>query len=194
LIAPDDAPILSEPANGTTGVDRNTTLRWQPVQYATEYEVVVSKTEDFTGELFFNDQMCFDIQINVGGHEYGAKYYWKVRGKNASGPGPWSEVSNYTVKTLGSVQDDLNAKYLLQAYPNPFNESNLLSFYLPKTDNVTVKLYNIAGTEIETLLDKQLPEGENFIRWKPAGLESGVYFYSIQIGETRLIKEITYIK
>ncbi|MFH1052077.1 MAG: T9SS type A sorting domain-containing protein [bacterium] len=194
LIAPDDAAVLLEPANAAIDVERNTVLKWEPVQYATYYEVLVSKTDDFSGELFVNDPMCFNPQKTVGGQEYGATYYWKVRGKNASGIAPWSETRSYTVRTLGGVNDEAISKYQIQTYPNPFGQSSLLSFNINKPENVTVKLYNIAGVHITTLMDNQLAPGDHFIRWEPTNLETGVYFYSIQIGETRMLKEITYIK
>jgi len=194
LIAPDDSPILSEPADGASGVDVNLLLKWNAVEYATIYEVLVAKTDDFSGELFLNDPMCFANQKNIGGLEYQTKYYWKVRAKNASGIGPWSETRSFTVKTLGSVNDEAIAKYKLVSYPNPFAESNYLNFTLVSNNNVTIKLYNLAGIELQTLINKQLPAGEHIISWKPSGIESGMYLYSIQIGDTRFVKEVKFIK
>ncbi len=194
LIAPTDAALLQEPADNATDTEVNLILKWALVQYATEYEVLVAKTEDFSADVVINDPMCFQNQKSVGGLEFGATYYWKVRGKNASGIAPWSETRSLAVKTLGSVNDEAIAKYNIMTYPNPFGQNSLLSFNINKPENVTVKLYNIAGVHITTLMDNQLAPGDHFIRWEPTNLETGVYFYSIQIGETRMLKEITYIK
>jgi len=194
ILPPEDAPVLLEPANDTTGLTLTVVHKWTAVTYATSYEVQVSLENDFSGVLVVNDTMNYATEKILPGLEYETKYYWKVRAKNASGKGPWSEINSYTTKEYVSVNDEAFIKYNLQAYPNPFNESTLLSFTLPQPENVIINVYNLAGAQIETLLEKELPEGEHHIKWLPANLESGKYFYSIQIGELRLLKEITFIK
>ena len=60
-------------------------------------------------------------------------------------------------------------------YPNPFNPSTMIVFYLPKDEYVTVKIYDIAGRAIETLIDGQVPSGEHRLQWTAEGLASGIY-------------------
>jgi hypothetical protein len=77
---------------------------------------------------------------------------------------------------------------LEQNYPNPlrasaFNPSTTIQYALPKAGYVTLKVYNLAGNEIETLVSEKQPAGEHEIRWNAVGLPSGVYFYRIQAGE-----------
>jgi hypothetical protein len=75
---------------------------------------------------------------------------------------------------------------LYQNYPNPFNPTTLIEFYLPEQSIVTLKLYNILGQEVATLLDKQLMEDgsqEFELSASALNLASGVYYYMI-IAET----------
>ncbi|ROL61007.1 T9SS C-terminal target domain-containing protein, partial [Bacteroidetes/Chlorobi group bacterium ChocPot_Mid] len=191
---PSAAPVIAEPANGASGVDRTLLLKWNTVQYATEYELLVSKKNDFSSDIVVNEPMVYNNQKSIGGLEYDETYYWKVKAKNASGSGPWSETYSFKVKTLGSVNDEALARFKVNAYPNPFNESNILSFSLVNNSRVVIKMYNLSGVEVETLLNKDLPAGEHSVSWRPKGLESGVYFYSIQIGDTKFVKEVKFIK
>ena len=60
-------------------------------------------------------------------------------------------------------------------YPNPFNPSTMLSFYVPRSEFVTLKVYDITGREIETLIEGEVPAGEHRLQWSAIGLASGVY-------------------
>ena len=60
-------------------------------------------------------------------------------------------------------------------YPNPFNPSTMIVFYLPRNEFVTIKIYDITGREIETLIEGEVPAGEHRLQWSANGLASGVY-------------------
>ena len=79
---------------------------------------------------------------------------------------------------------------LLQNYPNPFNPSTIIRFYLPSFEYVTVKVFNIAGEEIETLMQGEVPAGQHEIYWSASHLSSGVYIYSLQAGKFRESKKM----
>ena len=65
-------------------------------------------------------------------------------------------------------------------FPNPFNPSTMIVFYLPRNEYVTVKVYDIRGRAIETLVDGEVPPGEHRLNWSAQGLPSGVYFCRMQ--------------
>jgi acetyl esterase/lipase len=77
-----------------------------------------------------------------------------------------------------------------QNYPNPFNPSTLIRFYLPSPENVTVKVFNIAGEEIETLMQGEIPAGQHEIYWMANHLTSGVYIYLLQADKFRDSKKM----
>lgn len=66
--------------------------------------------------------------------------------------------------------------WLGQNYPNPFNPVTTFSFALPERARVTVKLYDVAGREVRTLVDKKLEPGYHHTVVDGDGLSSGVYF------------------
>lgn len=70
--------------------------------------------------------------------------------------------------------------YILnQNYPNPFNPVTRISFSIPRTEFITLKVYNTLGKEIETLLNKKLDAGNYDINFNASSLPSGVYFYRL---------------
>jgi hypothetical protein len=78
----------------------------------------------------------------------------------------------------------------LQNYPNPFNPSTIIRFYLPSPEYVTVKVFNITGEEIETLMQGEVQAGQHEIYWSANHLASGVYVYSLQAGKFRESKKM----
>jgi len=69
-----------------------------------------------------------------------------------------------------------------QNYPNPFNPKTTISFALPHSEFVTLKIYNISGEEVSTLVSEELSAGNYRYLWSGESLASGVYLYRIQSG------------
>ena len=72
---------------------------------------------------------------------------------------------------------------LLQNYPNPFNPSTNISYNIPNGSLVTLKVYDILGKEIVTLVNESKQAGSYNVQFDANNLSSGVYFYSIQAGD-----------
>lgn len=72
---------------------------------------------------------------------------------------------------------------LAQNYPNPFNPTTTIEFALPRACEVTLKIYNILGAEVATLVSETLPAGNHKRLWEAEDLSSGVYFYRLQTGD-----------
>jgi glucuronoarabinoxylan endo-1,4-beta-xylanase len=72
---------------------------------------------------------------------------------------------------------------LHQNYPNPFNPSTIIEFNLPVTSKVTLKVFNILGEEVATLLSASLLLGSHSVTWDASNLASGVYLYRLQAGD-----------
>ncbi len=60
-------------------------------------------------------------------------------------------------------------------FPNPFNPSTTIIFYIPGTEYITLKIYDVTGREVETLIEGTVPAGEHRLEWNATGLASGVY-------------------
>lgn len=90
---------------------------------------------------------------------------------------------------------ELPRKYALsQNFPNPFNPSTTIRYALPQAGDVTLKVYNLVGNEIETLVSDKQSAGKHEIRWNPVGLPSGVYFYRLKIEGFVQTKKLILIK
>jgi Zn-dependent metalloprotease/DNA-binding beta-propeller fold protein YncE len=72
---------------------------------------------------------------------------------------------------------------LYQNYPNPFNPSTAIEFALPKSSFVTLKIYDLLGKEVATLVAEKLPAGKHQRVWEAKGLASGVYLYRLEAGD-----------
>ena len=81
-----------------------------------------------------------------------------------------------------------------QNYPNPFNPSTTISLSLPSTSFVTVKVFDVMGREVATIVDEELPAGNHSKQWVAEGLSSGVYFYRLQAGKYCETKKLTLLK
>ena len=101
--------------------------------------------------------------------------------------------ATYSPTNIPSLKDNAYSpeNYVLyQNFPNPFNPSTVIKFNLPKFSRVILKIYNLTGREIETLINDYQPEGMYEIKWQPAGLPSGIYFYTIQAGKFKETKKL----
>jgi len=83
---------------------------------------------------------------------------------------------------------------LYQNYPNPFNPSTRIRYSVPQTSNVLVKVFDILGNEIETLVNEEKSTGTYEITWHAEELPSGVYFYRLQAGDFVETKKMILIK
>ena len=68
----------------------------------------------------------------------------------------------------------------LAIYPNPLNDHGIIGFELKKSAKVSIRLYNIAGKYVETVLSKNLPAGVHELPFNASHLDSGIYFYQLQ--------------
>lgn len=81
-----------------------------------------------------------------------------------------------------------------QNYPNPFNPITTIRYQLPKQSNVVVKIFDILGTEITTLVDEDKPTGIYEVSFNASNLSSGVYFYRISAGDFNSTKKMILLK
>jgi hypothetical protein len=83
---------------------------------------------------------------------------------------------------------------LSQNYPNPFNPSTKIKYQIPEISFVTIKVFNVLGKEIETLVNEEKPVGTYELTWNAANLPSGVYFYQLKAGNYISTKKMVLMK
>jgi hypothetical protein len=95
------------------------------------------------------------------------------------------------------VEDEvtLPAEFTLdQNYPNPFNPSTKIKYSVPQTSQVQIKVFDVLGKEIETLVSEEKPAGNYELNWNAVNLSSGVYFYQIKAGDFISTKKMILLK
>jgi hypothetical protein len=88
----------------------------------------------------------------------------------------WSNITNVT--PISTVATDFS---LSQNYPNPFNPSTTINFSIPKSGFVTLKVYDVNGREVKSLVNNNMTAGKYEVNANFATLNSGVYFYTINV-------------
>ena len=104
----------------------------------------------------------------------------------------------FNVGPVTSVNNDIKLlpdKYeLIHNYPNPFNPSTTISYSVPEVEFVTLKVFDVLGNEVATLVNEELPAGSYEAEFNGTELTSGIYFYRIQSGSFVETKKMVLMK
>jgi hypothetical protein len=84
--------------------------------------------------------------------------------------------------------------FLSPNYPNPFNPSTTIDFTLPKSEFVELRVFNILGKEVATLVSKKLNQGSHTYTFDGKNLASGIYYYQLMVGDYREVKKMILLK
>ncbi|MBS4028007.1 MAG: T9SS type A sorting domain-containing protein [Ignavibacteriales bacterium] len=98
-----------------------------------------------------------------------------------------------------SVENTLNGNdptllSLFQNYPNPFNPTTAINFLIPEREFVSLKIYDLLGKEIETLVNEEMKIGNYTAKWDATNLPSGMYFYRLTSGTFSETKKMILMK
>lgn len=162
---------------------RGTTAGFDP----TTAEVIGSTTET----------EFFDVNVNVG-----ETLYYRIVAFDFNGNrGEFSDEVSLLITAVGGTETTSIPKEfsLYQNYPNPFNPDTRISYDLPKTTSVSLKIYNLMGQEVVTLVDEEQPAGSYTVRWNATNnfgirVASGVYLYLLKAGDFVQSKRMTLLK
>ena len=151
------------------------------------------------------NQLTFGT-ISHGGERHSSKSYI-VTGNLGQTNIDQSNSTSYLVKAgfwqmfyqdvILDVENDemLPREYKLeQNYPNPFNPSTTIQFSLPERGNVLIKVYDILGREVITLVNREMEAGWHKITFNAARYSSGAYICRMQVGNKIFIKKMMMIK
>jgi hypothetical protein len=84
--------------------------------------------------------------------------------------------------------------YDMQIYPNPIRDKTTFEYTLSSPGKISIKIYNILGQEVATVLNEDLKTGHYINRWKPKSISNGVYFCRVKIKDYQRVFKITIIK
>jgi hypothetical protein len=105
----------------------------------------------------------------------------------------------YNTGNVSGIREEIHQQIpenisLSQNYPNPFNPSTRIEYSIPQSGLVTIKIYDILGREVATLVNEEKQRGVYSISFDATGLSSGIYFYRIQFENFVQTKKLTLLK
>ena len=184
-----EAAILLYPETGADSVSITPEFSWIPVEGATAYRLQISRSPIFPAKYIVYDVDTITTTTHVSSSlEDGKSHYWRVYSLTDEYQGPKSEFRRFVTASVVSVSNDqdIPTTYALgQNYPNPFNPSTTIKYQIPTHSgqvvgsgfslrNVTLKVYDILGHEVTTLVNKQQQLGNYEIHFDASGLTSGI--------------------
>jgi hypothetical protein len=132
------------------------------------------------------------VDQNIGG---GSAFYYRVAALDTTGNlGAVSSQVRVVVTDVGGGNTLPTEFALFQNYPNPFNPSSVVRYDVPFTAHVTIKVFDVLGKEVATLVDEQKSAGTHEVRMTAGSLASGVYIYRMQSGEYVSVKKMILMK
>ena len=197
--------ILYSPPSGSENQPLNPELKWFSSPLAENYRIQVALTENFDSTAIVYDLSTLDTTIIIGPLSELTRYYWRVSGSNQFGSGSWSNPWNFTTVNTTGITDPPNKIYsfnLNQNYPNPFNPGTKIKFIIPsfiangvrQTQFVTLKVYDVLGNEVSTLVNEEKSAGEFEVEFNGSNIPSGIYFYQLKAGNYIETKKMILIK
>ncbi|MBS4036468.1 MAG: T9SS type A sorting domain-containing protein [Ignavibacterium sp.] len=186
-------PILEYPPNNFNFSDNYVWLRW----YETEgslFRVQIST------DSLFNSAEVYILLPDNGLHKGllpQTKYFWRLRTENPLGVSDWSEFRSFiTGKPLGIQTEELltTSFYLRQNYPNPFNSYTTIEFSIPFYSFITLKIYDILGREIKTLISSDIQSGNHKINFDASDFASGIYIYQLRADNSIISRKLILLK
>ncbi|MBK9737118.1 MAG: T9SS type A sorting domain-containing protein [Saprospiraceae bacterium] len=140
--------------------------------------------------------------INTTAHTFGQQYTITVNGVSDLSGNLISinhNTSEYTVPASNTDDEKIPTEFLLsQNYPNPFNPSTVIKYQLPVTSQISIKVFDLLGNEVSTLVDEFKQAGIYEVQFNTSSssgeLASGVYIYRIQTNEFTETRKMVLLK
>ena len=133
-----------------------------------------------------NYQMAVTVGQTVTGSGSNAMYKTQA--------GVWFQLGGY-LTSVEQIADNMPTEFRLdQNYPNPFNPTTTITFAVPKQALVTIKLYNMLGREIASLVNEELPIGIHKFVFDAEELPTGIYLYRMHADDFMRVRKLMLVK
>lgn len=204
-VVPPSVPELVSPANDATGVALNLNFSWNEADDAESYTFQITSSGSSFGSDVTEFSNLNDTEMSLDDLEPFTQYHWRVRAVNGAGESGWSETWVFQTEEADQDPEDDDSggpgnnrgnseTAVEQNYPNPFNPSTVIQFRLAEAQQVSLKIYNLAGQRVATLVSEPLQPGTHSRVFDADGLASGIYFYRLITEKNVFTKKMTLIK
>ena len=194
--------ILSPPApspispDAAAGVPRDPVLVWHSSASATSYRVQVAANSVFASVTV--DTTVVDTLLQLSPLAANSRFYWRMSAANEHGTSEYSVTASYITGDQITAVDGVGVKptafQLYQNHPNPFNPATSIDYSIAGESFVQLRIYDLLGREIKTLVNQKMPAGKHTVRLDADGLISGIYIYKIKAGDFEKVKRMIVIK
>ncbi len=110
----------------------------------------------------------------------------------------WNYAPDLVVHIVSTVdvreQPVVHSFQLAQNYPNPFNPSTTIRYQLPAANHVSLKVFDLLGDEVATLVDGLQDRGDHAVTWDAGRFASGVYIYRLQSGDITSVRKLLLLR
>jgi peptidyl-prolyl cis-trans isomerase B (cyclophilin B) len=179
------AANLIAPADSATTQPLTVTFSWDAVNGANGYHLQVNNLANTfpASRNVYNAKHITATSVQVSGLALNTHYYWRVQSEKDSVDGFYSVTRYFRTETavgINPIAD--NGFNLLQNVPNPAKEQTQIQYTIDSESLVTLKIYDISGTEISTVINQKQQAGTYIHLLNTSKLASGIYFYKLEAG------------
>lgn len=197
-------PVEMLSFGAVSGQDNQVTLNWATASETNTEKFIVTRADAANGNYHTvgnvsafgttserHDYRFVDTDV-VNGHTY----YYKLHSMDVDGNTHVYNNNGETVIVSATPgANEMALEYsLTQNYPNPFNSQTSFSFTIPAADNVTLKVFDLTGREVATVVNGRMNSGSHTVNWTAEGLATGVYMYTLTSGDFTQTKKLLYLK
>ena len=179
-------PMLLSPLDHAENISVDTFLVWKASAGTISYSLQVAEDPTFTN-LVIDQPTIGDTSFPVSSLQYLTTYFWRVSATNDNGSSDWSEVWQFTTGQETAIKqwDAVTPLdyHLYQNFPNPFNPSTTIRFSIPELTRVSLKVFDLLGREIFTLINRVMQPGEHYVLFESNELPNGAYIYRLNAGQ-----------
>jgi hypothetical protein len=188
--------VMTDPDNDMvyTGTLNVTSPAWNGFEYRYAYS---SPTNGFQAEPSGFGNFAYRVRyVEQDGYQSFVQPYsapqdhWTAQEDKSD---QWEEKPSGVTAVSGSEITPLKFQ-LSQNYPNPFNPSTAIKFTIAKAGNVTLKVFNVLGQQVSTLINKEMTAGNYDFNFNASALSSGIYFYTLRTGNNVATKKMVLLK
>lgn len=178
-----DAPVLLLPENNADSVRTDTVFfNWHTVGNAQKYLLEIASENTFAAEYFSTTTVDTFANVPLNASS-GVDFFWHVKAISGTDTSGWSVPLHFTTRPnvthLKQKDNTPHSFQLMQNYPNPFNPETIINYQLPMSNKVTLKVFDITGKEIQTLVNKYQVQGTYSVTFDATHISSGIYFYKL---------------